>query len=280
METKELLKEFIPPILLRGLRHIAYMLYRPKSDYTYCSEGWPHNYNSGWNTQSVVEAYMTGWDDFIHRLESSGPWDLKEVDSQTSINDVVVQNMKLVFTHSLMRAAYGHPELKILDWGGGIGHYYLIARNALPELALNWTIMDLPLLCESGKELLPQVRFTSSSDDAFAACYDFVFASSSLQYALNWRQTVHNLAQVTKSWLLITRHPVCHQSNDYVVVQRSYGTTYPGWVCNRNEFLHFMEQDCKLKLVHEFLISPGSKIDSAPDASEQRGFLFHKEIPC
>lgn len=278
MNPKELLKEVVPPILLRGFRHVADIISRNESEYTYCPEGWPSDTPVGWNSQSAVEAYLSSWSDFRNRVQDRVPWDLKDSNSQASMNDVSVQNMRLVFAYAYLRAAYGYPELKVLDWGGGIGHYYVLAHNILPELVLDWTIKDLPLLCAAGERLLPTVRFTSRDDEAFAEQYQFVLASSSLQYAEDWRTTAKNLARATKKWLLITRHPLCHRKGNYVLVQRSYGTVYPGWVFNRREFLTYMETECGLSLVREFLISPGNKVTAVPEQTEARGFLFSKTV--
>lgn len=277
---KKILKELLPPILLKGLRGFAQMVYRPELEYTYCREGWPRERILGWNAQSVVDAYMAGWDDFYNHAQSTIPWDFKQVDSQASVLDVTAQNMRLVFAYAFIRAAYGCPGLKVLDWGGGIGHYYVLARNILPEIALDWTVKDLPLLCSAGERLLPMVRFTSRDDEVLSSQYDFVLASSSLQYSENWRLTAENLVRATGRWLLITRHPVCHRSGDFVLAQRSYGTVYPGWVINRSGFLKYMETECGLRLVREFLTSACSKVIGAPDTSEHRGYLFVKDGTC
>lgn len=277
MTMRETFKELLPPILLKGLRRLRQRMYQPELDYTYCREGWQRERFPGWNAQSVVDAYLAGWDDFCSRTQTTVPWDLRMADSQATALDVGAQNMRLVFAYALMKAAYGCQGLKVLDWGGAIGHYYILARNILPEIALDWTVKDLPLLCSAGERLLPKVRFTSHDDSALSSRYDFVLASSSLQYSESWPLTAKHLARATASWLLITRLPICHRSGDFVIAQRSYGTVYQGWVINRNGFLNYTETECGLRLVREFLTGAGSKVVGAPDTLEHRGYLFVKE---
>jgi putative methyltransferase (TIGR04325 family) len=122
--------------------------------------------------------------------------------------------------------------------------------------------------------LLADVHFTSLAEEAFSGTFSLVLASSSLQYSEDWREVAVKLAAVTEGLLLITRLPVCHQTQDFVVVQRSYGTAYPGWILNRGGFLSYLEKQCHMNLVREFLICPGEPVHGAPEDHEQRGFLF------
>jgi putative methyltransferase (TIGR04325 family) len=162
----------------------------------------------------------------------------------------------------------------VLDWGGGFGYHYLVARALLPDASFEWVIRDVPLVCDAGRRLMPDIRFTSSDDEALSTPSSLVLASSSIQYSRNWREIVAGLAAATAELLLITRLMVCHGGNDFVVLQRNYNSDYPGWVLNRTAFLQFMQANCRMALMREFLICPGEDVHGAPERHEQRAFLF------
>ena len=228
----------------------------------------------GWNSTSVVTSYLAGWDDFHRGVNSTSAWGEGASNVAPRHGDYIRQNTRLVFAYALQAASFGKTHLRVLDWGGGLGHYYLLARTILPELSLDWVIKDVPNLCETGRCMLPDVCFTSVAEEALSCPYSLVLASSSLQYSKDWRDVATKLAAATGSLLLITRQPVCHRQKDFVVVQRSYGTAYPGWILNRAEFLLHLEQQCSMDLLREFLICPGESVHGAPEDHEQRGFLF------
>ena len=96
--------------------------------------------------------------------------------------DHATHNTILSFGYALARAAHDRRGLSILDWGGGLGHYYVYARALMPTL-LDYVVKDLPGLCAAGASLLPEVTFLSEENVALRRSYDFVFASSSLHYA-------------------------------------------------------------------------------------------------
>lgn len=273
MKIKEFCREVAPPFLWKTLQRIGGV----KGDYEYFSTEWSDTLSNlpGWNVQSVVDAYQSGWTDYLRRIQSAEPMDLQSADCASQTSALIAQNMRLIFAFALARAAYGRPNLRVLDWGGGIGHYFQLAKILLPECNLDWTIKDLPLLCEAGRRLSPQVKFTESDEQALASNYDLVFASGVLQYIRDWQHTAANLARVSESWLLITRLPVCLNHSGFVALQTSYQTTYPFWVLNRAKFLQHLE-GCGMRLVREFLVGSSARIPKAPADWEQRGFLFRR----
>jgi len=168
-------------------------------------------------------------------------------------------------------------RLSVLDWGGGLGHYYVLARALVPDLDLEYHCRDLPAMCAKGRELLPEVRFHESDESCMGRRYDLVLASSSLQYSEDWRGTAGRLAQMTESYLYITRTPVVRRAASFVVVQRPHGlgydTEYPGWFLNLQELLTGV-QALGMELVREFLIDERPFVRNAPEQGEYRGFLW------
>ena len=138
------------------------------------------------------------------------------------------------------RAAEGKERLSLLDWGGGPGHFAVLARALFPELELDYHSRDLPALVELDGSCSPGTRSTPTTR-ASKAAYDLVVASSSLQYAEDWQSVAVGLAAATLMYLYITRVPIVFHSPSFVVLQRAqaygYETEYLGWVLSRDELL-------------------------------------------
>ncbi len=105
-----------------------------------------------------------------------------------------------------------------------------------------------------------------------------MLASSSLQYARDWRSALATLARATGAFLLATRVPVALHARSFVVLQRAhrygYETEYLGWVLNRDELL-VAARAAGLELRREFLLPAWLSAAGAPEAPvEHRGFLF------
>src|SRR6185312_968902 len=99
--------------------------------------------------------------------------------------DVSAHNTVMTFAYLLGRIAAERREgtPSVLDWGGGLGHYYQYARTLYPTTEFEYWIKDLPELCAVGGPRNPGAHFTSDETQALGRRYDLVFASSSLHYA-------------------------------------------------------------------------------------------------
>jgi putative methyltransferase (TIGR04325 family) len=248
----------------------------PPPEWEYVPEGWERP-AGGWDVDAIAAAYRAKWPAFLAAVEGSGPLGVNhEVPAGTPVpsDDLDAQHVVLVFAYALALAAAGRQTLSLLDWGGGPGHYAVLARALLPGATVDYVSRDLPALAALGRELLP--------DDAFAADdapldrrYDLVVASSSLQYAPDWRATLRGLAGATGGYLLLTRVPVAQTAPSFVVLQRAqaygYETEYLGWVFNRDE----LREAAGLELVREFLLPARFAAAGAPETpTGHRAFLF------
>jgi hypothetical protein len=151
----------------------------------------------GWGAEEVARAYREKWPRFLEALEGPGPLGVyHEVPAGGPIgrHDVVAQNSVLAFAFALARATNGSEPVSVLDLGGALGHYHVIARRLFPELELDYHCRELPAICAQGREVSPEVTF-HDTDDCFERFYDLVMASASLQYAEDWRELVQRLAR-------------------------------------------------------------------------------------
>jgi putative methyltransferase (TIGR04325 family) len=191
--------------------------------------------------------------------------------------DLSSHNTQMCFAYAVARAAWHEARVSMLDWGGGVGHYYQIARALFPGLAVDYTCKDLTPMVTAGRELQPTLRFVDSEAEAFDRKYDLVMASSSLHYARDWTRVVHALAQATRGFLYVTRLPLVENAASFVIRQRAhaygYGTEYLGWCLNRSEFLN-CARAAQMRLEREFLIDERFPAAGAPEPIGCRGFLF------
>jgi putative methyltransferase (TIGR04325 family) len=274
------IKLLLPPLLLAAAKQLRRRI--TKQEWEYVPSGWQMAQTDpavkGWSQLAVLETYMARWSDFLKSLEGTGPFGVSPEATVQNSRDLSYHNLMMTYGYALSLSSVGKATITMLDWGGGIGHYYLISKTLRPDLEIDYHCKDFPLFTMQGQQLFPEAHF--HSDEAWKErTYDFVLVSSSLQYAEDWRSIFAQLASVTIGYIFVTRLPVVHRSESYVFVQRpykyGYNTEYLAWCLNRLEILAYAQQ-IGLSLVREFIVENPPRIYRAPEQSEYWGFLFRK----
>ena len=270
----------VPPIVLRAVGGIRHRLRPGKPEWEYVGPSWPaapaDPRGQGWGAPSILDTNKSKWPAFVRELAGRGPIVASPEAPNSRQADVIFHNTMMIYAFSLAMAARHKSGITMLDWGGGIGHFYLISQALVPDLDIDYSCNDLPGLAEYGQQLFPQAHFYTDTS-CLDGQYDFVLASSSLQYMPDWASTFTRLARACSGYLLVTRLPITHAAPAYVFVQRpyqyGYQTEYPAWCLNRAEFLD-TAVSAGLELVREFSIGFTIEVENAPEPSEYRGFLF------
>lgn len=278
---KRLLRELTPPLIWRGLKKAASLGSRP--EWEFVSETWPARSPDprimGWNVDDILKAYQAKWPAFVESLHGPRPFGLAAEAIKLDVIDVDYHNTIMCFAYVLARAAQHQDSLSMLDWGGGIGHYYLTSQALMPGLAINYHCKDVPILAEHGQRLFPEQHFYAD-ETCLSHAYDLVLASGSLHYSQDWAATLCGLAKATAGYLFVTRLPVALRGPSYVFVQRpyryGYNTEYMGW-CVKRDALIEQAAACGLRLEREFVTGEQPPIHRAPDPCHFRGFLFQPE---
>jgi putative methyltransferase (TIGR04325 family) len=296
VDARWIVKALTPPIIVMGvkgaLRRVG-LLARPTPpapaepaqpqagppEFEYLPEGW-HREAAGWDGGTVAEAYLAKWPEWVAALEDAGPLGVyHEARAGESLgrDDTAAHNMLVSFAYVLARAGHGRERVSVLDWGGGLGHYAVLARAVLPEVELDWHCREVPSVARAGAAANPDVTF-HTDDGCLEASYDLVLASSSLQYEPDWAKLLRRLARATAGFLLVTRLPIALEAPSFVVLQRAdaygYDTEYCGWVLSRSEVLDEASR-AGLELVRELLLDAWLSAAGAPeDPIGHRGFLF------
>jgi putative methyltransferase (TIGR04325 family) len=251
----------------------------PAPEWEYVQEGWARPAR-GWDVEAIARVYRESWTSFLEAVAGNGPLGVNpEVPRGVRVprGELDAQQHVLAFAYALARAAAGKERLSLLDWGGGPGHYAVLARALYPALELDYHSRDLPALVALGREVLPAAGF-HDGDGCLEGRYDLVMASSSLHYSEDWRSLLGALARAASPYLYVTRVPIALHAPSFVVLQRAHGygyeTEYLGWVLNRDELVE-AARAAGLTLERELLLPAQIAATGAPeDPVGHRGYLF------
>jgi putative methyltransferase (TIGR04325 family) len=287
------LRNVTPPFLFSLLREARDGLRRRRRAeliiWEHVPEGWDRERHDpevkGWDVEAVGRAYAAKWPSFRRALEGSGPLGIyHEVPLGHDVvrDDYDSHNTVMSFAYVLALTAQTKDAISLLDWGGGLGHYSLIAQALLPDVEIEYHCKEVPAICVVGRELQPDVTF-HDGDGWRGRTYDLVMASNSLQYSRDWKITLTALREATASYLYVTRLPVVLDAPTFLVVQRpyrqGYATEYLSWALNRDAFLEGAEGG-GCELIREFLLGDRFLAKGAPEEARSRGFLFRPARPA
>lgn len=281
MNLKNTIKYITPPILLQFIKYLIRYNKGKSPEYEFIPEGWKLEKKEpkikGWNVDSVLDAYKKNWPVFVKNLEDELPFGLSPESNTPGFFDLVFHNTLMVFAYSIALASYDKPSLKMLDWGGGIGHYFLLAKKIIPQVEIDYFCKDVQMLADYGQSLFPNAHF-SSNESYCNNHFDFILASSSLHYVEDWQSVLSNFANCADGYVLLTRVPITLKES-YVFVQRpyqyGYQTEYLSWAINRTSLLE-SSKNLGFQLIREFITGERPNIINAPSPCENRAFLFQK----
>lgn len=236
----------------------------------------------GWSHASIAARQVEKWESFLAAIAAPLPIGRSHEAAPDTELDVSAHNTAMSFAYVLGRVlAEAAPAVpSILDWGGGIGHYYRYATALFPDSRFDYVIKDLGELCEAGAARNQGARFVATEAAALAGRHDLVFASSSLHYARDVFGLLDRLAAASSRYLFVTRTPFVANADDFVVVQRPYRygymTEYAGWFLNRDRFVRFLAGR-GLALEREFLLAERPHVPNAPEQCRYLGLLFRRQ---
>jgi len=235
--------------------------------------------HDGWVHESILRTQLDKWPDFLRSVAGHRALGQSHEAAAGAAADYATHNTIMSFGYALGRVVGRREAVSVLDWGGGLGHYYVYARALFPDLKLEYVIKDFTGFCEAGRRLLPDAKYLSEESEALSRSYDFVFASSSLPYTRDLYGLLGRLCDSAADWLMITRTPMIEHHDDFVVVQRpymyGYMTEYAGWFINRRRLVEFVTAR-GFRLEREFLVAEEPNVSNAPERAFVRGLLFRR----
>ena len=286
MRIEKILRLFIPPILIKGAQTVRNLFQTPDlysigfHCLEYASNGWQtklkKGQNKGWSVDSVIDTEKAKWDVFCRNLEGSGPLGFSHEDTDLSvIRNPNFHNVHISYAYVLALTAHKKDSISVLDWGGALGHYYLVGKAVLPGVKIDFHVKEVPLMAKAGEQLNPEVHWYDD-ETCLEKDYDLVMMTGSIPYMEDWADVLHRITPSTKRYLFIARLPVVEHSPSFVAIQRLYNSQMLHQQLNQTEFLETV-RETGLTLVREFVVGDRPYIKGAPERCEVRGWLFKKE---
>ena len=279
--AKRFAKLLLPPIIIKPItwltssRQAPVLEYLPNGERDLISA----DEIGGWNVESVIEAEAAKWHAFTRHLVGTGPLGFSHESTEVDVvRDIRFHNIHVSFAYVLALAAWNRNSIGILDWGGGLGHYGLVAKAVLPEVSVDYSCRELPLMCDKGRELCPSVTFYED-DSCLAKRFDLVVLSGTLGYMEDWRDSLPRIAASSSYYLYLTRVTVLENSPSVLLLHRTdeydYNSTMLVRVFNRAELLEVVGK-AGFEVAREFVFADPYQIPGVPEQCQEIGWLFKR----
>jgi putative methyltransferase (TIGR04325 family) len=151
-----------------------------------------------------------------------------------------------------------NKELKILDFGGGIGFTYFQTVYGLPQVEnIEYHIFERENVCQAGSRFFGTKYnnlFFHSQLPQEAGAFDVIHSGSALQYIDDWKQIISRLCELSKRYLLLVDIPAGNIPT-FVSAQNYYGSKIPTRFFNVREFISFINK-CGYDLMFNSMFQP------------------------
>ncbi|HOQ42809.1 MAG TPA: hypothetical protein PLG94_16230 [Smithellaceae bacterium] len=229
----------------------------------------------GWNQMGEVSPSITRWAAFERNLAGANPLGFyHEYHDTAVVRDVHFHNLHMTFAYVLALAAQRRSPISVLDWGGGLGHYFRMARAVCPDVELDYHCKDLPIMVAAGKSINPEIVW-HTDDGCLSRRYDLVMLGASLQCMPDWRTALPRIAASAQDILLLTRIPVVRSGPSYVAVLRDGDMNQYHQHFAEREVLDLVES-AGLSVFRELVIGHTLDVKGAPEPCDFRGWIFRR----
>lgn len=183
------------------------------------------------------------------------------------------------------------PSVSVLDFGGGLGIGYLTLLESIPGVAerLEYHIVEIPAVCETGRQLfasVPRLTFHEHlPEPRHARAFTIVYSSSALQYVPDWRNLLAKLAGYGPEVLLLS-DVFAGDIPTFCSLQNYYESRIPQWFLNLRDLTDMlatagytfqMKTRASVKLLDRDGALPMENFDPPYRLSETLHLLFQPE---
>jgi putative methyltransferase (TIGR04325 family) len=116
-------------------------------------------------------------------------------------------------------------EINVLDFGGGSGQHYLIAKTVLdPSYSINWNVVETSEMVNQAKKIaFGSCKFFDNINSAREDMnkIDLVFTSSALQYCPDPLLYLQKLVDLDAPFFFLTRTPFLNDLQEIITIQFS-----------------------------------------------------------
>ena len=133
-------------------------------------------------------------------------------------------------------------NIKILDFGGGLGFTYVqIINSCLNIDLLDYHIVESKTICEAGRKIFKhdkKLQFHTTFPSHLQTV-DIVYLGSSIQYIQDWKKTLLTLKDFNPNYFVFT-DLTAGDVQTYATVQKYYESYIPCWFFNLENFINYM----------------------------------------
>ena len=209
----ELLKQLTPPLVLKLLKQRVFpspLIYKSYEDALHACK------NITYESDDIVKVVVE-----------------KNLEFSKKIRAGIVLDISMLRTLIGVGLANSNDRLNVLDFGGGAGYHYQLAKAALGNsMNLTWNIVETAAMAKECKRIADiNLNFFCSISEAKrnSGFVDLVFTSSALQYCPEPLAYLKELTEVGAKYIFITRTPLNDSAEAIISTQRSkLSTNGPG----------------------------------------------------
>lgn len=232
MTKKALLKELIPPLVLKKITGLFY--------------GWKGNYPS-W---AAATEKASGYDsEIILKRVKSALLKVKSGEAVYERDSVIFDKVSYSFPllSALSQIALkNNRKLNVLDFGGSLGSSYYQNKAFFADLEqFNWCIVEQKHFVEEGKKTFADKNLHFFYDiDSCTQQYtiDVLLLSSVLQYLEKPYEFIDSILAKNIPYIIIDRAPMLAEGDDRITLQTVpkaiYEAKYPCWILNEKKVLN------------------------------------------
>jgi putative methyltransferase (TIGR04325 family) len=129
-------------------------------------------------------------------------------------------------------------QIKILDFGGGLGIGYLTLVESIPYhlTSISYTIVEVAEVCQVARKLhAGRVVYTSEMPNL--SNFDLIHAASSFQYIEQWQELVAKFVALEPEYILLS-DVFAGNIKTFVTLQNYYESKIPHWFLSLDELLN------------------------------------------
>lgn len=267
---KEILKELLPPILIKLHRHGLSGRY-----------GYFGNYRKWEDAISDSGGYDA--DAILNKVKES-LLKVKNGEAAYERDSVLFDSVQLswpLLAALLWIASKNGNKLSLIDYGGSLGSSFYQNRRFILHLnELIWNIVEQPKFVDCGKCYFEDdhLKFYYTIDECLERHHPCaIIFSSVLPYLERPYEFLKSVIDMEIPYIIIDRTPFIEHGDDRLTVQKVppsiYNASYPAWFFNQEKFLNLFSKD--YELVAEFDALAG-KIDLGNNIAHEKGFIFSR----
>jgi putative methyltransferase (TIGR04325 family) len=198
--------------------------------------------STGYTADTVIKATLDRRESFLAAFDPKDAF----VDERTQ---------QLLSAVAVILSASRTNSLKVLDFGGGSGLYFHLLRRALPQLEIDWTVIETEELARGHQGLEePHLRWQGclpTTSGSSPGPFDLCLASGALPYVPQPYDVLQSLTQLGR-FVVVTRTGFIDGPEDKIAVQRIppeiFTGSYPAWFFSMEKFLAFAQKMGRLRL--------------------------------